>query len=218
MAAFDFGTKVDPQLFDKQLNASVTLHVQDYIKQGWEMFKEHIGEFVGFTLLIFVISAISSKLGFIGPFFSSAINSALFAGFVIAAFKLLSGKSFQFSDFFNGFNYFLPLFLAGLVVGFLVSIGMVLLVIPGIYLAVGYMFTPFFIIDYRMEFWQAMETSRKIISKNWLTFFGFGLALFALNLVGLLAFGVGLLVTFPVSACAAAIAYKEVIGLYSTEW
>ena len=218
MAAFDFGVKVDPQLFDPQLNASVNLHIQDYIKQGWEMFKEHIGEFVGFTLLIFVISAVSSKLGFVGPFLSSAVNSSLFAGFVIVAFKLLSGKSFQFGDFFNGFNYFLPLFLAGLAVGFLVSIGMVLLIIPGIYLAVGYMFTPFLVIDYRMEFWQAMETSRKIISKNWFTFFVFSLALFALNLVGLLAFGVGLLVTFPVSACAAAIAYKEVIGLYSTEW
>ena len=68
MAAFDFGNKVDPQLFNQQLNASVTLHVQDYIKQGWEMFKEHIGEFVGFTLLIFVISAVSSKFAFFGSF------------------------------------------------------------------------------------------------------------------------------------------------------
>ena len=29
MAAFDFGAKIDPQLFDKQLNASVTIHIQD---------------------------------------------------------------------------------------------------------------------------------------------------------------------------------------------
>jgi len=35
MAAFDFGVKVDPHLFDKQLNASVTIHIQDYIRQGW---------------------------------------------------------------------------------------------------------------------------------------------------------------------------------------
>ncbi len=218
MAAFDFGNKVDPQLFNQQLNASVTLHVQDYIKQGWEMFKEHIGEFVGFTLLIFVISAVSSKFAFFGSFLFSALASPLYAGFGIVAFKLISGKSFQFGDFFNGFNYFLPLFLAGLAGGFLVSIGMVLLLIPGIYLAVAYMFTTFLIIDYRMDFWQAMETSRQIITKNWFTFFGFAFALFALNFLGALALGVGLLVSIPVSACAAAIAYKEVIGLYSNEW
>lgn len=53
MAAFDFGVKVDPHLFDKQLNASVTMHIQDYIRQGWEMFKEHIGEFIGLALRIF---------------------------------------------------------------------------------------------------------------------------------------------------------------------
>jgi len=218
MAAFDFGLKVNPQLFDQQLNATVTIHVQDYIKKAWEIFKEHIGEFVGYTLLIFALSAVSSKLSFIGSFLFSALAAPLYAGFGIVTFKLLSGKSFQFGDFFNGFNYFLPLFLAGLASGFLVSIGMVLLLIPGIYLAVGYMFTTYLIIDYRMEFWQAMETSRQIITKNWFTFFGFAFALFALNFLGLLVLGVGLLVTIPVSSCAAAIAYKEIIGLYSTEW
>ncbi len=218
MAAFDFGAKIDPQLFDKQLNASVTIHIQDYIRQGWEMFKEHVGEFVGFTLIIFVISAVSSKFSFAGSFIFSAVAAPLSAGFAIVVFKLLNGKPFQFGDFFNGFNYFLPLFLASLAGGFLVSIGMVLLLIPGIYLAVGYMFTTFLIIDYRMEFWQAMETSRQIITKNWFAFFGFAFALFALNVLGALAFGVGLLVSIPVSACAAAIAYKEIMGLYSADW
>ena len=55
MAAFDYGVKIDPQLFDKQLNVAFTINIQEYIK-GWAMFKEHIGEFVGFTLLIFVVS------------------------------------------------------------------------------------------------------------------------------------------------------------------
>ena len=63
-----------------------------------------------------------------------------------------------------------------------------------------------------------MEISRKIITRHWFSFFGFALILCALNFIGLLLLGVGLLVTLPVSACAAAIAYKEIIGLYSTEW
>lgn len=218
MAAFDFGVKVDPQVFDRYLGASCSLNVQECIKQGWEMFKEHVGEFVGFTLIIFVASVVSSRSSFAGSFVFSAIIASLSAGYGIAAFRLLSGQQIEFADFFKGFNYFLPLFLASLAGCFMVSIGFLLLIIPGIYLAVAYMFTTFLILDYRMEFWQAMETSRKIISKNWFVFFGFSFVLFAVNLLGGLAFGVGLLVTIPVTACAAAVAYKEIIGFYSTEW
>ncbi len=218
MAAFDFGLKVDPQLFDQQFNAPVSVNSQDYIRQGWEMFKEHIGEFVGFTLIVFVASALSSSLHAPGSFIFSAIAASFYAGYSIVAFMTVKGKPFQFGDFFRGFNYFLPLFLSSLAGGLLVSIGFVLLIVPGVYLAVGYMFATFLIIDYRMDFWSAMEIIRKIITRNWFSFFGFALVLCALNFLGLLLLGVGLLVTVPVSACAAAIAYKEIIGLSSTDW
>ncbi|MEI7824327.1 MAG: hypothetical protein WCI01_03435 [Chlorobiaceae bacterium] len=218
MAAFDFGVKIDPQVFDKRLNTPCTVDIQNYIRQGWEMFKEHVGEFVGFTLIVFVATVVSSRLAFAGSLLISAVVASLTAGYSIAAFKLMSGQPFEFADFFKGLNYFLPLFLASLAGGFLVGAGLMLLLIPGIYLAVSYLFATFFIIDYRMEFWQALETSRKIISKNWFAFFGFSFALFAINLLGMLAFGVGLLVTIPVTACAAAIAYKEIVGLYSGDW
>lgn len=218
MPPFDYGQKIDPQLFDKQLNVAVTINIQEYIGKGWTMFKEHIGEFVGFTLLIFVVSLASSKMAFTGSLVFSALAAPFYAGYSIAVFRLSSGKPFEFGDFFKGFNYFLPLFLAGLAGGLLVSLGLVLLIIPGIYLAVAYMFTTFLIIDYRMEFWQAMETSRQIISRHWFAFFGFGIALFAVNMLGAIALGIGLLVTIPVTSCAAAIAYKEIMGLYSEEW
>ena len=218
MAAFDFGVKVDPQVFERQLTAPSSINVQEYVKRGWEMFKEHVGEFVGFTLIVFVVYVVSSRLAFAGSLVISAIIASLTAGYAVAAFRLLSGQQFEFADFFKGFNYFLPLFLASLAGGFLVGLGCLLLVVPGIYLAVSYMFTTFLILDYRMDFWQALETSRKIITKNWFAFFGFSFALFAINILGCLALGIGLLVTIPVTACAAAIAYKEVIGLHSTEW
>ncbi|HHE32935.1 MAG TPA: hypothetical protein ENL07_10035 [Chlorobaculum parvum] len=188
------------------------------MQKGWEMFKGHIGEFVGFTLLVFAISLASIKLETFGSLIFSALAAPLYAGYSIAAFRILTGKSLQFSDFFRGFNYFLPLFLAGLASGIIVSIGFMLLIIPGIYLAIGYMLATFLIIDYRMEFWQAMETSRKIVTKNWFAFFVLAIVLALINLLGTLALGVGLLISAPVSACAAAIAYKEIVGLNSSEW
>lgn len=218
MAAFDFGVKVDPKLFDRELGRAGVAKTQDSIRQGWEMFRQNTGEFVGFTLIIFAVLATSSMIDSGSTLLFSTVAGSLYAGYGIVAFKLSSGKPFQFNDFFRGFHYFLPLFLFVLASIIIISIGCALLLVPGIYLAVGYMFTPFLIIDYRMGFWQAMEISRTIITRHWVSFFGFALALFALNVLGGLAFGVGLLVTFPVTSCAVAIAYKEIVGLSSAEW
>jgi len=218
MAAFDFGQKVDPAHFENLIENGYQVNASDYVQKGWEMFKGHVGEFVGFTLLVFAISLASIKLETFGSLIFSALAAPLYAGYSIAAFRILTGKSLQFSDFFRGFNYFLPLFLAGLASGIIVSIGFMLLIIPGIYLAIGYMLATFLIIDYRMEFWQAMETSRKIVTKNWFAFFVLAIVLALINLLGTLALGVGLLISAPVTACAAAIAYKEIVGLNSSEW
>jgi uncharacterized membrane protein len=218
MAPFDFGQKVDPALFDRLIDNGYELNASEYVQKGWKMFKEHTGEFIGFTLLTFAISIVSAKLAIFGSMLFSALAAPLYAGYGIAAFQIISGQPFQFSDFFKGFNYFLPLFLASLASGIIVSVGFVLLIIPGIYLAIGYMLTTFLIIDYRMEFWQAMETSRKIVTKNWFAFFVFALVLFLVNLLGMLALGIGMLVSIPITSCAAAIAYKEIVRLYSAEW
>ncbi|NTV68126.1 MAG: hypothetical protein HGB06_10715 [Chlorobaculum sp.] len=218
MSSFDFGQKVDPAQFEKLIEQGYEVNASDYVQKGWEMFKEHVGEFIGFALIIFAISLVSARMATFGSLLFSAVAAPLYAGYSIAAFKIITGQPFQFSDFFKGFNYFLPLFLASLASGIIVGVGFILLIIPGIYLAIGYMLTTFLIIDYRMEFWQAMETSRKIITKNWFSFFGFALLLGLVNLLGLIALGVGLLVTIPVTSCAAAIAYKEIVGLHSAEW
>jgi len=218
MAAFDFGVKVDPALFDRQINEGFEVNGSDYIRKGWEMFRQNVGEFIGFALILFTVSAVSSAGSGGGSMIFSGLTAPLCVGFGIAAFKRMSGQEIQFSDFFIGFKYFLPLFLASLAMGILVAVGLVLLVLPGIYLATGYIFAMFLIVDYRMEFWQAMETSRKIVSREWWAIFGFGCLLLLLNLAGALALGVGLLVTIPVSSCAVAIAYKEIVGLCSSEW
>lgn len=218
MAPFDFGEKVDPALFDKLIAEGYEVNASDYVQKGWEMFKGNIGEFIGFTLICFAASLVSSKMGGFGSLLFSAVAATLYAGYAIAAFRIMTGQELQFSDFFKGFNYFLPLFLAGLASGILVAVGLVMLILPGIYLAIGYMLATFLVIDHGMEFWQAMETSRKIITKNWFAFFVFAVVLFLVNVLGALALGVGLLVSAPVTACATAIAYKEIVGLHSAEW
>lgn len=89
------------------------------------------------------------------------------------------------------------------------------MILPGIYLAVSYMFAPLFVIDKNMEFWSAMETSRKLITKRWWSFFGLAIALGILVLAGFILLGVGALVTIPLATCVLAAAYEDIVGLNS---
>jgi hypothetical protein len=218
MEPFDFGRKIDPATFEAQLAGTYHLDVGSALRKGWEMFVSHIGEFIGFTLLVILVSALTSGRAIGGSLVVSLVAAPLYAGYQIAAFRIMSGKEFRFSDFFKGFGYFLPLLLAGLAIGFIVAAGIMLLVIPGIYLSVAYLFAFNLVVDHGMEFWQAMETSRKVVTKHWFGFFGFMLVISLVNLLGIAALGVGVLVTIPVTACATAVAYRQIFGEHDGEW
>ncbi|MBE9112069.1 hypothetical protein IQ273_21930 [Nodosilinea sp. LEGE 07298] len=202
--------------------------IGDYFSRGWEIFKQKASLFILFTLLLFIIQVVIAVLpyplgsnsdepvpGGILNFAFNVITPALTAGYYFVAFQLARGRDAVFGDFFLGFNKFLPIFLTALVAGILTAIGFVLLILPGIYLAVAYLFAQPLVIDKSADFWQAMETSRKLITKKWFSFFGLLLLLFLLNLAGAIVLGIGLLVTVPLSVCIISAAYEDIVGLNS---
>lgn len=202
---------------DALIQRGYTVKIGEYISQGWELFKKNIGGYIGFTIVLVVLSLIFAQINRsaspLGSVISLVVTGPLTAGWYIVAFKQLRSRPPEFGDFFKGFNNFLPFFLVYLITGILISLGLVLLILPGIYLAVAYIFAMPFAVAQRMDFWSAMEASRKLITKNWFSFFGFVLVLFLINVVGALLLGVGLLVTIPLSVCATAAAYADIVGL-----
>ena len=88
-----------------------------------------------------------------------------------------------------------------------------LLLAPAVYFSIAYSWAYHFIVFYGMEFWDAMETSRKIVSKKWGLFFLFFLALGLLVGLGFVLFFIGILVTFPVLICANYAAFADVTEL-----
>jgi len=89
--------------------------------------------------------------------------------------------------------------------------------IPAIYLSVAWSWAYYFVAFKGLDFWPAMEASRKVITKQWFSFFGFFLALVGIALAGALCFGVGLLVAIPVITIASFIAFEQIIGLNGDE-
>lgn len=216
MSAFDVGDR------------SYDFKLGQYLGRGWEIFKANALPFIGFTFLVGLILGV---LSFILPFplgsgnpeegqaagnlIPNILSMLLFPGFYLVAFQIARNRPTAFGDFFKGFNRALPVLLLGIVSGLLTFIGLILLVLPGIYLAVSYMLSLPLLLDKNVDFWPAMETSRKLVGKKWWSFFLFGIVLALINFGGLLLLGMGLLVTIPWSYCAVAAAYEDIVGLNS---
>jgi hypothetical protein len=185
------------------------------LKQGWGLFKQFPGGFIGFTILFIILEAILQHLGSLGGIVSLIINTPLVAGYFVVSARLLQGQKPGFGDFFTGFHFFVPLLLTGLVSTALIILGLILLVAPGVYLGVGYMFASALVVDRRLDFWPAMEASRRTLHPRWFSFFAFLLVIILINLGGLLLLGLGLLVTLPATTCAWAAAYGDIFGWQS---
>ena len=127
-----------------------------YIHRGWELFQDNIGMFIGYTLLTLAISVAAAFV----PFGSILVSGPLTAGFYIVANKISKGEPYEFGTFFKGFDFFVPLLLWSLIGGIFIALGMVALIVPGIYLAVAYTFAPLFIVFAKMEFWDGVEYIR----------------------------------------------------------
>jgi uncharacterized membrane protein len=79
-----------------------------------------------------------------------------------------------------------------------------------LFVTVCWMFALALIIDKRMEFWPAMETSRKVVMKHWWKCFLLYLVAGLLNLAGMLVCCVGLFFTLPLSFATMMFAYEDV--------
>ncbi len=186
------------------------LPIGDCIRQGWDLALQNLGPFVGFTCIVIAIHVALAFIPILGWIAGVVINPALSAGYFIYVSKKIRGEAAEFQDFFGGFDYLGQLFLVGLVSGILIAIGILLCIVPGLYLMVGYMFASFLVVARRLDFWPAMETSRRAVTDNLGEMIVLLLALLGINVLGALACLVGLIVTVPLSYCALVVAYHKI--------
>ena len=90
------------------------------------------------------------------------------------------------------------------------TIGLILFVIPGIYLAIKYMFALVILIDEEtISATDALKKSSDItLGVKW-SLFGFLLLLILINLIGIALLGIGLLVTIPISTFATVYIFRR---------
>lgn len=173
-----------------------------WIGMGWAVFKQDVGNLILITLIGGVLVSVGTFL-LAGP---------VMAGLFIATRRrILDGRS-DLNDLFAGFSRFIDAFLINILVSIFVLLAVPFCIIPAFIVAALYTFAYLFHIDRQLSFWDAMESSRKLVVPNLMGYTLFAFLLMLLNFLGLLVFGVGLLVTVPVSVAAVAVAYNETVG------
>jgi len=196
---------------DRLLTVPVQVDIKASFARAWELYKAHPFFFSLFMLLI--VSIQGMVVIYVQAYmivFSTLLAPPLYAGFYLVANKISRGEEVMYPDFFGGFRFWIPTAVISLLTQVLIAIGLIALIIPGIYLAVGYLFAIQMGIFGGLDPWSAMEWSRKLITRNWWRFLGLLLVLVVLNALGLLLAGIGLLFTVPLTFLVLYVVFEEI--------
>jgi hypothetical protein len=187
------------------------LDILSCFSRSWDLLKANFWSLVGATFLIMLIQGFllgleKNGLYFLGVIFNKVLSGGLYYFFLLK----MRGNAAAIGDVFAGFTKaFLPLVVIGLLYSVFVTVGVICLILPGIYLVVAYAFSAILAVDKGLGFWEAMETSRKVITRNWWHMLGLLLLCIPVLILGCLALGVGIFVAMPVVVGAIAYAYED---------
>jgi hypothetical protein len=188
---------------------SAPLDVSGCYERSWRLLKGNFWPLVGVSTLVLTIQSLLGVNHF-GLFAGGLLGGVFSGGQYFYVLKKIRGHPTSLGDAFAGFSRaFIPLLLAGVVMTILICAGLIVLILPGIYLAVAYGFTYLLVIDRGLGFWTAMEVSRRVITAQWWRLLGLALLAIPFFLLGLAALLVGVLVVAPLIFGAFAYAYQD---------
>lgn len=181
-----------------------TFAISDVVKKSWEALKGQlvvlVGLYIGYIILSGILSAITSGsvfMGLIGSLLSLVIAGIFSMGYFKNIFQTLDGIEPQFSAYGQQASKFFTYLGAAIIVGLAVMIGSILLIIPGIYLALRLQFFICFIVEEDAGITESIKRSWAITEGHVMNLFLLALAQIGIAIVGLLLLGIGILVAAP---------------------
>lgn len=196
--------------YNRLLQVDWDLNIQAVFIKAWDLFKSQALLFVSFSLLIFSVAMVF--VYYLQPYtilFSVFLAPPLYAGFYLVANKIRRGEEVIYPDFFSGFQYGLLAIGISLFSQLVIGIGLVFLILPGIYFLVAYLLAVPMGIFAGTNLWTSLELSRVIVTRFWWKFFVLLILLIVYNGLGALLLGVGILITFPMTFLVIYVVFEE---------
>jgi len=187
----------------------------DWIKEGFDLYKDNLVLLILSSLIVFLLSVASLGI----------LSGPMSAGLIAIVLRLRDGDPTPpaVGDVFQGFQFFLPSFLFGIVWGAILVVGcLILTVIPclgqllSVCLAVVasafLMFGLYLIVDQKMDFWPASMASIEKVKPAFFPYMGLAVVAGVIGEIGALACGIGICVTMPIYFAIIAVAFRDVFG------
>ncbi len=193
------------------------LSIGHLFSRSWPLFKEHLWLLVGtFALYALAVSigsnpitdgsgmgdGVLSIIGFV-------ITGPLTAGIYWMMLKVHRHEPIEFGDLFVGFNEFGRAFGVYAISAIATGLGLILLIVPGIIIAVGLWPAMYLVMDDDRGVMDTLQEAWAMTSGYRLQLFLLGVALAFLVLLGILALFIGIFFTGTFALLVGAAAYEE---------
>jgi uncharacterized membrane protein len=160
------------------------------------------------TIIVFVIgipswigttiSSWTDPFGFWGVFeflYNVFVVGPLGYGVMYAYLKAARGEKPEVNDLTKVLENYFNVLLANIITGFIIIVGLFLLIVPGIIFACKLAFVPYLVIDKKMDAAAAIQESWRLTNGYALTVFVMALLAIPIAIAGLLLFGVGIILS-----------------------
>lgn len=195
-------------------SGQVNFDIGGLIQKSWQIVQKNAAVLIGGIIVILLVEfGANSVLGLfhLAGVAHLIIGGPLSLGYYAIALRAVRGESLDFPQLFDGFNRFLPAFLANL--GFSIAgFGWVLCIVPGFLAYTVLCLTYFYMYDQKQDAIPAFQSSYNAVMRSFGAWAILYLVFCALNIAGALACGVGLFISAPVSVVMIALAYEQVVG------
>ena len=165
---------------------------------------------IGVCLVCGLMVAIPSELNRYGEIVSFLLAGPLQLGLCFFFLNLIKGKETRFELLFEGFKPLVTVLLSYAIITVLTVVGLVLLVIPGIVVALGFSMTYYIIAeDPEISFQAALEQSWKLTDGYKMELLELNLRFIPWYLLGVLCLIVGVLAVIPWHNTTLALYYED---------
>jgi len=158
-----------------------------WIKCGWNTVRERtedlyrgVALLVGYQFMLFAISLIPVGI-YIAILIQISAGIVISVGWLHYCLRIVRGEQVKPVDILDSFNHFFQCWGVSMFLSILVSVGFLLLIIPGIYIMVRYGFSLFAVMDQKLPVTDSFKFSEKIT-------YGYGLPLAAFYIISMIAF------------------------------
>lgn len=200
--------------------AQKTFSIKESIRYGWKktlsqpiiilyfLIAMAGTQFVEF-LFNFIFSEASESITSIVGAILTIISIVFSIGMVRVVLNVYENKALKFENLYEDWRLIGWYILGGIINGLLVILGLVLLIIPGIFVAVRLSMWPYIMLEGESNSIEAIKKSWKLTEGKVLKLVGLYLVQFLVVLLGIIALLVGVVVAMPVISLSLVFVYKK---------